>query len=127
LPRIGAPAPGFYREILNSESSFFGGSNMGNAGGITARDIACHNSPYTLSITLPPLAVVAFELYDDGSLCLVVVTPVRTPSPTITTTPTPIHCAGTCSKKAPIARPTISTIKPTIYSPKDIALSSLFN
>jgi 1,4-alpha-glucan branching enzyme len=59
---IGAPAPGFYREILNSDSSFFGGSNMGNAGGVTARDVACHNSPYTLSITLPPLAVVAFEL-----------------------------------------------------------------
>jgi len=60
--RIGAPAPGLYREILNSDSAFFGGSNMGNAGGVLAEHVACHNFPYSLSITLPPLAVVAFEL-----------------------------------------------------------------
>jgi 1,4-alpha-glucan branching enzyme len=58
---IGAPRPGFYREILNTDSALFGGSNMGNSGGITAQAQPSHGRPYKLSITLPPLAVVAFK------------------------------------------------------------------
>ncbi len=60
--RIGVPAPGFYREILNSDSELFGGSNMGNAGGVLAGATPTHNRPYSISITVPPLAVVAFQL-----------------------------------------------------------------
>jgi 1,4-alpha-glucan branching enzyme len=59
--RIGAPAAGFYREILNSDSSLFGGSNMGNAGGVVSDPVAAHGRPHSISITIPPLAVVAFE------------------------------------------------------------------
>jgi 1,4-alpha-glucan branching enzyme len=60
--RIGVPEPGFYREILNSDSSLFGGSNMGNAGGVRSESVPIHNRSNSISITVPPLAVVAFEL-----------------------------------------------------------------
>ncbi|HZL56810.1 MAG TPA: 1,4-alpha-glucan branching protein GlgB [Bryobacteraceae bacterium] len=58
---IGVPEPGYYREILNSDAGAFGGSNMGNAGGATAAPIRMHNRPCSISITLPPLGVVAFK------------------------------------------------------------------
>ena len=59
--RIGVPVPGFYREILNSDSELFGGSNMGNGGGVTSEAVPSHNRPHSIVITFPPLAVVAFE------------------------------------------------------------------
>jgi len=59
--RIGVPRPGFYKEILNSDSSEYGGSNMGNSGGISAEEIKWHGRLYSISITLPPLAVVVFK------------------------------------------------------------------
>jgi 1,4-alpha-glucan branching enzyme len=59
---IGVPEPGYYREILNSDSSLFGGSNMGNAGGVMSQPIPSHGRPHNIRITVPPLAVVVFEL-----------------------------------------------------------------
>jgi 1,4-alpha-glucan branching enzyme len=59
--RVGVPAPGFYRELLNSDSEAYGGSNMGNKGGLPADAIAWQGQPYSLLITLPPLAVVYFK------------------------------------------------------------------
>jgi 1,4-alpha-glucan branching enzyme len=53
--------PGAYREILNTDSDFFGGSNLGNAGLVMTQPISQNNHYHSLSITLPPLAVVAFE------------------------------------------------------------------
>jgi len=58
---IGVPEAGFYREILNTDAEEFGGSNMGNAGGATAVAVPSHGRPASLSITLPPLAVLAFQ------------------------------------------------------------------
>jgi 1,4-alpha-glucan branching enzyme len=58
---IGVPEPGYYREILNSDSSLFGGSNMGNAGGVESQPVPSHSRPHSLRITVPPLAVVVFE------------------------------------------------------------------
>jgi len=58
---IGVPEPGFYREILNSDAAMFGGSNLGNAGGVMAVETPRHGRPHTISITLPPLAVVVFR------------------------------------------------------------------
>jgi 1,4-alpha-glucan branching enzyme len=55
--RIGVPAPGWYRELLNSDAAFYGGSNVGNWGGVQAEPIPWHGLPYSLSLTLPPLAV----------------------------------------------------------------------
>lgn len=59
--RLGVPIPGFYKEILNSDSSEYGGSNMGNAGGVSAEEIKWHGGRYSIGVTLPPLAVVVFK------------------------------------------------------------------
>jgi 1,4-alpha-glucan branching enzyme len=60
--RFGVPLPGFYEEVLNTDSEMFGGTNMGNAGGVSADPIPSHSREQSVSITLPPLAVVAFRL-----------------------------------------------------------------
>jgi len=56
--RIGAPSGGFWREIANSDAVVYGGSGLGNLGGIHADEIAAHGRPYSLNLTLPPLAAV---------------------------------------------------------------------
>jgi 1,4-alpha-glucan branching enzyme len=60
--RVGVPAAGFYRELVNSDASVYGGSNVGNAGGLEAEPIAQHGRPYSLNLTLPPLAGLVFKL-----------------------------------------------------------------
>ena len=55
--RIGVPEPGWYRELLNSDAELYGGSNLGNGGGVMAENIPSHGQPYSLSLTLPPLSV----------------------------------------------------------------------
>ena len=59
--RIGIPVNCFYKEILNSDSQIYWGSNMGNAGGVNADRIPCHGKPYSIYITLPPLSVLIFK------------------------------------------------------------------
>ena len=59
--RIGVPEAGRYVEILNSDSAYYGGSNLGNAGGINASAGEWMNRPANLEITLPPLAVVVLQ------------------------------------------------------------------
>ncbi|MDC4223833.1 MAG: alpha amylase C-terminal domain-containing protein [Candidatus Manganitrophus sp.] len=59
--RIGVPFEGYWQERLNSDSSFYGGSNLGNSGGVLAEPIPSHGRPYSLRITLPPLAMIAFK------------------------------------------------------------------
>jgi 1,4-alpha-glucan branching enzyme len=59
--RVGVPDPGAYREILNSDAEMFGGSNLGNAGVVMSQPVGYNNHYHSLSITLPPLAVVVFE------------------------------------------------------------------
>ncbi len=54
--RVGAPQEGYWKEILNSDSVEYGGSGMGNLGGVWAENIAFHNQPYSINLTLPPLA-----------------------------------------------------------------------
>jgi len=58
--RIGAPQPGFYREILNSDSEYYGGSNLGNAGGIAAEPVPWMGREHSIALTLPPLAGIIF-------------------------------------------------------------------
>jgi len=55
--RIGVPSGGYYREILNTDSDIYGGSNLGNAGGVWARHEPHAGRPYHISLKLPPLAV----------------------------------------------------------------------
>jgi len=59
--RVGVPRAGFYREILNSDAETYGGSNMGNKGGLPSDAIAWQGHPHSILITLPPLAVVYFK------------------------------------------------------------------
>ncbi len=59
--RVGVPEPGFYREILNTDSAYYGGTNAGNAGGVEARKIEWFGFSHSIAITLPPLAVVWFR------------------------------------------------------------------
>ena len=59
---FGVPVPGFYREILNTDADMFGGSNVGNGGGVMSTEGPQHGRPHKITITLPPLAVVAFQL-----------------------------------------------------------------
>jgi len=54
--RIGVPHGGFYHELLNTDAQVYGGSNVGNAGGVLAEPVAAHGQPYSLQLTLPPLA-----------------------------------------------------------------------
>ena len=54
--RIGVPGSGWWAEILNSDGSMFGGSGMGNLGGVQAVDAPLHGQPASVSLTLPPLA-----------------------------------------------------------------------
>ncbi|MBX6320229.1 MAG: 1,4-alpha-glucan branching protein GlgB [Rhodospirillaceae bacterium] len=59
--RVGVPHPGHYREILNTDAEIYGGSNTGNAGGVTAEAVPWHGRPWSLRLTLPPLAALLFE------------------------------------------------------------------
>lgn len=54
--RLGVPALGTWREILNSDSLFYGGSNVGNANDVKAQLLPSHGYPASVSLTLPPLA-----------------------------------------------------------------------
>ena len=58
--RVGAPRPGFWQEALNSDAIAYGGSGMGNLGGIEALAAPQHGRPYSLELTLPPLSVSFF-------------------------------------------------------------------
>jgi 1,4-alpha-glucan branching enzyme len=58
--RIGSPRDGYWREVLNSDAAAYGGSGMGNGGGIVAEGVPMHGRRYSLKITLPPLSVVFF-------------------------------------------------------------------
>ncbi len=60
--RIGVPRPGAYLEIINSDSDYYGGSNLGNGPGLLmAEDQEWMNNPCSLTVTLPPLAGIILE------------------------------------------------------------------
>jgi 1,4-alpha-glucan branching enzyme len=56
--RVGAPEPGLWAEILNSDAPLYGGSGFGNLGGVEAAPVGRHGRPYSLTLTVPPLAAV---------------------------------------------------------------------
>lgn len=65
LPReqysVGIPRGGFWKEVLNSDSGHYGGSNIGNIGGVHAIASPMHGKPFSLTLSLPPLGVLFFE------------------------------------------------------------------
>jgi 1,4-alpha-glucan branching enzyme len=64
--RVGVPGEGWYEEILNSDADAYGGSNVGNYGGMHAEPISWQGQSHSLAITLPPLATVAFKRHLYG-------------------------------------------------------------
>ncbi|MBC7359212.1 MAG: 1,4-alpha-glucan branching protein GlgB [Desulfacinum sp.] len=65
--RVGVPFGGYWKEVLNSDADLYGGSGLGNLGGVEAEPVPFHGRPYSLSITLPPLAAVLFKPAPDSS------------------------------------------------------------
>jgi 1,4-alpha-glucan branching enzyme len=55
---IGVPRPGHYEEILNTDAVIYGGSNVGNLGGMNAAEFNWQGRSYSLALTLPPLSVI---------------------------------------------------------------------
>ena len=55
--RVGLPAPGRWREVLNTDAVEWGGSGVGNYGAIEATDISWHGQTWSAAVTLPPLGV----------------------------------------------------------------------
>ncbi|HHH13782.1 MAG TPA: 1,4-alpha-glucan branching enzyme, partial [Thiolapillus brandeum] len=53
--RIGVPEGGVYLEVLNSDSAYYGGSNLGNGAGVVAEETPWMGRPWSLELTLPPL------------------------------------------------------------------------
>ena len=63
--RVGVPRPGYYREILNTDSKYYGGTDLGNAGGVNAEPIPWNDRPYSIKLKLAPLAVSYFKPHRD--------------------------------------------------------------
>jgi 1,4-alpha-glucan branching enzyme len=63
--RLGLPRAGRWRELLNTDSTFYGGSDVGNLGEIEPEPIPWHGQNFSAEITLPPLAAV-WLVPDDG-------------------------------------------------------------
>ncbi|HUK56579.1 MAG TPA: 1,4-alpha-glucan branching protein GlgB [Nitrospiria bacterium] len=59
--RVGVPGGGYWRELLNSDSAFYGGSGLGNAGGAEAAPVPAHGRSHSLALTLPPLGALFFK------------------------------------------------------------------
>jgi 1,4-alpha-glucan branching enzyme len=58
---VGLPEGGFWREVLNSDAPLYGGSGIGNFGGVEAAPVAAQGRFHSMVITLPPLATVFFK------------------------------------------------------------------
>jgi 1,4-alpha-glucan branching enzyme len=59
--RVGVPRPGYYREILNTDSQYYEGTNVGNAGGVQAEPIPWNDRPYSIKLRLPALSAMYFK------------------------------------------------------------------
>lgn len=65
--RVGVPFDGFWKEVLNSDAREYGGSGHGNTGQVEASPASFYGKfDYSLSITLPPLAVLVFK-WEEGN------------------------------------------------------------
>ena len=62
--RIGVPRAGLWREIANTDSHFYGGSDVGNDGAVHTVEHPAHGEPQSLELTLPPLATVMLRPED---------------------------------------------------------------
>jgi 1,4-alpha-glucan branching enzyme len=58
---VGVPEPGEYEEALNSDSRFYGGSDVGNAGRVAAKEVPQHGFDRSVELILPPLAALVLR------------------------------------------------------------------
>ena len=59
--RIGVPEGGTYEEALNTDDTRYGGSGVGNSEGVSVEKVPSHGQPYSVSLTLPPLATMILK------------------------------------------------------------------
>lgn len=59
--RLGVPRGGTWKELLSSDAPIYGGSGQGNLGSVDAQPVGSQSQPYSITITLPPLAMVLFK------------------------------------------------------------------
>jgi 1,4-alpha-glucan branching enzyme len=59
--RLGVPGPGHWRELLNSDAPMYGGSGLGNLGGVNAEAIPFDGQQHSISVSVPPLGAVFFK------------------------------------------------------------------
>jgi 1,4-alpha-glucan branching enzyme len=64
---IGVPLAGAWTEILNSDAAEYGGSGQGNPNPLTASSAGKHGRPYSLTLTIPPLAVIFLRRLDANT------------------------------------------------------------
>ena len=64
--RLGVPRPGNYQEILNTDAEIYGGSNVGNLGGMNAEQHPWQGRQQSLALTLPPLATIFLKWHPNG-------------------------------------------------------------
>ena len=59
--RVGLPCGGTWREVLNSDAEIYGGSGVGNLGGVEAEETEFHGRPFSAELTLPPLGCIVLK------------------------------------------------------------------
>jgi 1,4-alpha-glucan branching enzyme len=59
--RVGLPGAGRYREMLNSDASDYGGSGLGNAGGVDSEPVPAQGREHSACLTLPPLSLLVLR------------------------------------------------------------------
>jgi 1,4-alpha-glucan branching enzyme len=64
--RVGVVQKGFWRELLNSDATHYGGSGQGNVGGIEAVPIPSHGCLWSLNLNLPPLGILFLKAQPDN-------------------------------------------------------------
>jgi 1,4-alpha-glucan branching enzyme len=62
--RVGVPEPGRYQEIFNSDAEIYGGTNVGNFGGVTTEPVPWMGQPYSVLLRVPPLGAAFFKRQD---------------------------------------------------------------
>jgi 1,4-alpha-glucan branching enzyme len=65
--RVGVPRPGYWKELLNSDAAFYGGSGQGNYGGVQSVPVSAHGRYHAVSLNLPPLGALVFGSAPSGN------------------------------------------------------------
>jgi 1,4-alpha-glucan branching enzyme len=63
--KIGVPYNGYWKEVLNSDATEYGGSGHGNFGGLYADSVPMHHRQYSIALTLPPLGILFFKFLNQ--------------------------------------------------------------